>query len=193
MSGQAPPKWGLGRWMLEEASGNIMLHYILDSHKKDSNFLENYYKESKSFFLLGFLVKRSIYGDIKCLKYLVEKEDPELQKVAAASCDLETVKLLTKSPYDKVRLAAYQRLGPMEYLDEMLIDKSRYVRSLAAGWMPMGYRVPQKTLSERAFWSFSKIIEKVSLDQVPMLLANKNLKKFKHLAELLQKRLDSKF
>jgi len=169
-----------------------MSYYVLQAQKKDSNFLEKIYKESNSNFLLEFLSKNSIYSGTNWPDYLSERKDPTLQGIAILFCNLETAKRLTKSPYEKVRVKAYERLGPMEYLDEMLLDKSRRVRSIAAGMMPMGYRVPDKALSDRAYWSFTKILEKVSIDQVPMLLANKNFSKNKHLVDLLQKRLDSK-
>lgn len=192
MSGEDLPKWGISRWTLDAISGNVMSFYVLEAQKKDPNFLENLYRDSTSSYLLSFLVRNSIYTSVKCLEYLANKNDPDLQKVAVTACNLEIVRTLTKSPYEKVRAKAYERLGPMEYLDEMLIDKSRHVRSIAAEWMPMGYRVPQKALSDRAYWSFSKILDKVALDQIPMLLANKNLTRNKHLAERLQARLDSK-
>jgi len=193
MCGEAPPRWGVSPWVLDALVSNIMSFYVLESHKKDSNFIESIYQNpNSSFSLLKFLVRNSIYTNAKCLEYLAEKNDYDLQKIAVASCGIEIVKTLTKSPYDKVRVEAYKRLGPIHYIDEMLLDKSRHVRTVAAEWMPMGYRVPAKALSDRAYWSFSKILEKVALDQIPMLLANKNLTRNKHLAERLQARLDSK-
>lgn len=192
MSGEEPPRWGVSIWVLDAIIGNIMSFYALELEKKDSNFIVNLYKNSESSFLLKSLVKQSIYPSVNCLEYLADKSDYDLQKIAVTSCGLEIAKKLRKSQHEKVRLKAYERLGPMEYLDEMLLDKSRHVRTFAAEWMPRGYSVPTKTLSDRAYWSFAKILEKVSLDQIPMLLANKNLVRNKHLAERLQARLDSK-
>jgi hypothetical protein len=192
ISGEDLPEWGLSKWFLDTISGNIMSYYVLDFHKKDSSFLETLYEKSNSYFLLNFLIVNSVYTGTNCLKHLSKKDDVNLQLLAVISADLETIRSLTKSPYDKVRLKAYERVGIMDHLDEMLVDKSRLVRGVAAKWMPMGYRVPQKALSDRAYWSFAQILDKVSLDQIPMLLANKNLIKNKHLAVKLQARLDSK-
>lgn len=121
------------------------------------------------------------------------KDSCDLQLVAARVCSFDNLQVIKKSPYEKVRLEAYKRLGPMQYIDEMLVDKSRHVRSLAAEWMPTNYEVPTKSLSDRAYWSFSKILEKVSINQIPMLLGNANLRKNKSMVEVLQSRLDSKF
>jgi len=123
----------------------------------------------------------------------MKKDSYDLQLVAAKVCSFDNLQVMKKSTCEKVRLEAYKRLGPMEHLDEMLMDKSRHVRSFAAEWMPANYEVPTKSLSDRAYWSFSKILEKVSISQVPMLLGNANLRKNKHMVEVLQSRLDSKF
>lgn len=138
------------------------------------------------------MVKGSAYT-AACLNHLMNKQSYDLQMVAVKVCSIDNLQVMKKSPHEKVRLEAYKRLGPMEYLDEMLVDKSRHVRSLAAEWMPTNYEVPAKALSDRAYWSFVKILEKVSLNQIPMLLGNSNLKKSKSMVAMLQNRLDSKF
>jgi hypothetical protein len=193
INGLSNSKFGIYDWTLDSAVGGAFSFYVLEEQKKDSSFLESYFEKSNNYFLLNYLVRNSIYNSLKCLESLADKSFYDLQKVAVATCSLETVRKLTKSNHEKVRLEAYRRLGPMECLDEMLVDKSRHVRSLAAEWMPMGYTVPQKALSDRSYWSFSKILEKASLDQIPMLLGNKKLAQNKHLMGRLQARLDSKF
>jgi len=192
ISNETPYKYGPSAWMINSITGNFMYYYVYKAQNKDSNFLENLYKDSNSSFLLKFLVESSYYTGAKCLEHLANKRHFDLQNIAVHSCSLDAIKLLTKSQHEKIRMEAYKRLGPIDYLDEMILDKSRHVRSLAASWMPMGYYLPQKALSERSYWSFSKIVEKVALDQIPMLLANKHLIKNQHFAERLQARLNSK-
>ena len=190
---QTISKYGLGNWTIRAVFDGLVFFYAVEESKKDKTIIPSIFKDSESVEVLLSLVRTSAYTGIDCLNHLVNKQHYDLQMIAVDICDIEDLKKLTKSPYDKVRLSAYKRLGPMQYIDEMLLDKSRHVRSCAAGWMPHGYEVPTKALSDRAYWSFAKILEKVSLLQIPMLLGNKKLSNNRHLSERLQNRLDSKF
>jgi hypothetical protein len=179
-------------WINTPIINSVTCFYVLEREKIEAGFIESLYKNSNNEHMLHVLVNNSVYSSLKCLEFLADKRSYDLQKIAVTISSLEVVKKLTKSNYDKVRAEAYKRLGPAEYLDEMLVDKSRHVRAIAASWIPMGYTVPQKALLDRAYWSFTLIADKVSVDQIPMLLGNKNLAKNKALVQKLQARMESK-
>lgn len=189
----AKDRWGFSPWIERLVLQAYVSFYILSEHKKsdDDGFIERIYKDSNCDEVLMYIVANSIYS-AKCFDILAEKNSQYLQKIAVSSCSRESLLKLRQSPYDAVRVDAYRRLGPMEFLDEMIVDKSRHVRGVAADIMPYGYSVPQKAFSDRAYWTFKKIMEKMSIDQIPMILGNKKIKQNSSLSKLLQSRLESK-
>jgi hypothetical protein len=189
----AKDRWGLSIWVERLIFEAYVSFYIISEYKKsDDIFIENLYRSSNCNDLLRYIASNSIYSGVKCFDILAEKNDQYLQKIAVTSCSKEALLKLRHSTYDTVRVEAYKRLGPLEFLDEMLVDKSRHVRVIAADIMPHGYSVPQKALSDRAYWTFKKIMEKMCIDQIPMLLGNKKIKQNSSLASLLQTRMESK-
>lgn len=186
-------RWGLSSWTEKIIMQAYVSFYIVSEQKKnDDGFIEGIYKNSNCDEFLMYIVANSIYS-AKCFDILAEKNSQYLQKVAVSSCSRESLLKLRQSPYDTVRVEAYRRLGPLDFLDEMIVDKSRHVRGVAADIMPYGYSVPQKAFSDRAYWTFKKIMEKMSIDQIPMILGNKKIKQNSSLAKLLQTRMESKF
>lgn len=180
-------------WRVDSLIGNLMTFYVLEFSKEDPTFLSNIYKDTDNEFLLTSLLRNSIYPDLESIELLANRMSVELQLAAVQVSGKETLLKLRSSPHTKVRVETYKRLGILDYLDEMLLDRTQEVRLIALEWMPRGYRVPQKALSDRAYNTFSMLIERVSLDQIPMLLGDKKLSKTKWLTEKIQDRLNSKY
>lgn len=100
----------------------------------------------------------------------------DAQVYAAHYCGLDTLKKIRKSKNSKVRVIAYQRLGPVEFLDEMLSDKKKDVRIMGLEFAPMNYPYLSKMVGELSVEAFRILIHKVNINDIPLFLGNRNMK-----------------
>jgi|TARA_R110001583_G_scaffold16234_30_gene66424 hypothetical protein len=119
----------------------------------------------------GFYGSVDIYNKVATFDHL-----PESQAYAAALCDIDTLKLLVKSKSSKIRSIAFQRLGPVECIDEMLSDSVAKNRAMGVQYAPYGYEKLTKMTNELARSVFARIVAKIDVQYLPMVLANRNTK-----------------
>jgi hypothetical protein len=72
----------------------------------------------------------------------------------------------------------------------MLGDRSADIRYLGVSFAPMGYKGLSSMVNEIARSVFCELINKINKNDLPLLLANRNLKE-KYIAESFQRRMES--
>lgn len=92
------------------------------------------------------------------------------------------------SDYDKVKLAAYKKLGPLKYLDSMISDSHAMIRSYAISIISPGDKRLAKFIDDRSEYIFCDALSKISSEHIPMMLGSRHLKK-KRAKEILNRRL----
>ena len=125
------------------------------------------------------------------ISVLADSPSKEVRKRVAEICDFETLKKLSKDRTLQVRKTAYQRLGPIGHLDEMLTDKSADIRLQGVSHAPMNYSKLSNMTNEISRGVFIELISKINKNDLPMLLSNRNLKD-KYVSEVFQRRIESK-
>jgi hypothetical protein len=137
------------------------------------------------------LIRLSIYPDANFItKKFNDIDYSNLCKIIDLYPIDEILELVNHTNSD-IRIRIYKKIGIYKSLDKMMCDPDRGVRGLAYYAMPIGYRVPNSSINDRSSYNLGYIIDKVSFDQVPMLLGHKKIQKNKYLMEKLQKRLNS--
>lgn len=130
-------------------------------------------------------------NEIDALAESLEDFDSKLKLFIVSRCSLEVLKKLRKDPEDKVRIEAYKRLGVVEYLDEMLDDKSMKVRLLAAEVAPMFYpKFKEMAAKEISGPVFLEIAKKIDVKSIPYMLGNRNLNSNARFSGPIKKILD---
>lgn len=151
-------------------------------------------KSSKNSLVKEYIFNNGLYSDIKIIDYLVLNSDGDLQALAASVCSISTLRKLNKREdiSNKVRNTIYQRLGPVECLDQMIDDKYANNRTEGYRWAPYGYaKLEEKALTEIARGPTSMLIKKLKLEVLPLLLANRNVLKNQWVARQIQQRMDA--
>lgn len=92
------------------------------------------------------------------------------------------------SDYDKVKLAAYKKLGPLKHLDKMVSDPHAVIRSYAISILSPGDKLLAKFINDRSQYIFCEALQKISSEHIPMMLGSSHLKK-KRAKEILNQRL----
>ena len=96
--------------------------------------------------------------------------------MAATFCSIDALRKLKGHKCKKVRKIYYNRLGPVECLDEMLDDKIADIRYEGLARAPYYYDKLKGFTKEIARGPFTLLLEKIPLDYLPMLVANRNVK-----------------
>lgn len=101
----------------------------------------------------------------------------------------EDSKIFLDSDSDKVRLAAYQKLGGFSYIDPMLLDKSAEIRRFAAEIMDYGDPRFKSLLKEKTKGVLQIALRKSPTGILPLFLANPLVKKDYEIKSLFEKRM----
>lgn len=101
----------------------------------------------------------------------------------------EDSKIFLESNSDKVRLAAYQKLGGLAYIDPMLLDKSAEIRKFAAKIMDYGDPRFKSLLKEKTLGVLYIALEKSPSGILPLFLANPLVKKDYDIKSIFEKRM----
>jgi len=151
-------------------------------------------KKSKNSQVKEYIFNNGLYSDIKLIDHLALNSSGELQALAAAVCSVSTLRTLNKRDNltKQVRITIYQRLGPVECLDQMIDDKYANNRTEGYRWAPYGYaKLEGKALTEIARGPTSMLIKKLKREVLPLLLANRNVLKNQWVARQIQQRMDA--
>ena len=87
-------------------------------------------------------------------------------------------------------MAAFERLGPVSHLDLMLKDKYADIRMMGVEFAPLNYPALSDMKNEISGKVFRLLLTKIRKDDLPMLLANRNLKD-KYISSIFQSRIES--
>jgi hypothetical protein len=102
----------------------------------------------------------------------------------------EDAAIFVDSPYDKIRLSAYKKIGPLSHLDIMIKDPHALIRKYAVRLLSPGDQRLASFINDRSQDVFIQALSKISLPLVPMMLGSSHLKK-KRAKEVLNHRLQS--
>ena len=101
----------------------------------------------------------------------------------------EDSKIFLESDSDKVRLAAYQKLGGLAYIDPMLLDKSAEIRRFGAEIMDYGDPRFKSLLKEKTKGVMQIALTKSPSGILPLFLANPLVKKDYEIKSIFEKRM----
>lgn len=101
----------------------------------------------------------------------------------------EDSKIFLEVECDKVRLAAYQKLGGFHHIDRMLLDKSAEIRRFAAEIMDYGDPRFKSLLKEKTKGVMQIALTKSPSGILPLFLANPLVKKDYDIKSLFEKRM----
>jgi len=173
-------KVGLSSWVADKLLASMLYKY---NYKSDEVLKKCSVHRARE-----IILSRGLYSDISVLDYVARNYEGEEQYVAAQFCSIEALRDITNAKSLKVRKVVFQRLGPVECLDLMLTDKMAEIREDGIRAAPMGYQKLNDMTKEIARGPFSELVEKISSEYLPMLLANRNLKN-KWVSNALEGRL----
>lgn len=101
----------------------------------------------------------------------------------------EDSKIFLESNSDKVRLAAYQKLGGFSYIGPMLLDKSAEIRRFAAEIMDYGDPRFKSLLKEKTKGVLQIALTKSPSGILPLFLSNPLVKKDYDVKSIFEKRM----
>lgn len=174
-------KAGLTSWIKEK----IAFALISSNMAKADSIL----KDSTNSLIKNIVIVRGYYSDVSLLDYVARNDTGENQVTAAQFCSIDALRALKNAKNPKVRKIVFQRLGPVECLDEMLSDKIADIRADGVQLSPIGYSKLNDMTKEIARVPFSLLVDKISPEYLPMLLANRNLQN-KWISNKIKNRLD---
>jgi hypothetical protein len=94
------------------------------------------------------------------------------------------------SDYDKIRLLAYQKIGPMSHLDDLIKDPHALLRKYAVRLLSPGDQRLASFINDRSQDVFIQALSKISVSLIPMMLGSSHLKK-KRVKDILNQRIQS--
>jgi len=136
------------------------------------------------------LLSHGYYSNIDIFNKLALNTQGNVQVFAAHHCSIETLKKLKSSTNKKVRKIYYSRMGVVEAIDDMLDDSIASFRGDGVRLAPFGYHKLKGMTNEVSVYPFTNLINKISAEDIPMILANRNIKKYKWIGKSIQQRLD---
>lgn len=178
------------QWVARTISDEICAGLVLALVDSADKLLKN----SKNSLVRIYIFNNGLYSDVKLINYLALNSNGELQTLAASACSISTLRKLNKrnNLSKQVRSVIYQRLGPVECLDQMIDDKYANNRTEGYRWAPYGYaKLEGKALTEIAKGPTTMLIKKLKREVLPLLLANRNVLKNQWVAKQLQQRMDA--
>jgi len=97
--------------------------------------------------------------------------------------------IFLESESEKIRLAAYQKLGALSYIDQMLLDKSAEIRRYAADAMDYGDPRFKSLIKEKTKGALYVAINKSPEGILPLFIGNALIKKDYQIKSLFEKRM----
>ena len=161
-------RWNRQAWMAERG-----VEYLLPLC---SDVADEIIRESEIDSVKTIAIRNGIYKDISIIDEVAKSGSGDSQLIAASFCSIEALRELKDHKSSKIRKIYYNRLGPVECLDEMLCDKIADIRHEGVARAPYFYEKLKEMTKEIARGPFTLLVEKISLDYLPMLVANRNVK-----------------
>jgi len=175
--------------------GNILERLCRQLTHRINDKADKIIRESENDFYKAFLFRKGMYSSIKTIDHLaLNAEGKELLDEVVAVCSISALRKLNKRKKlpKSVKSVIYQRLGPVECLDDMINDKYANNRELGYRYAPYGYPLlEEKVLTEIARGPTMYLIEKLKAEVLPMLLANRNVLKNTWVAKKIEERLNA--
>lgn len=134
------------------------------------------------------LLAGGFYNDISIFDKLADDNLPDVALAAIKFCSIAKAREKLKHSDYKIRKAVFKRLGPVECLDDMLLDKSASVRAEAVRLAPAGYSKLSKMTGEISKQVVEELVKKIHIDSLPMLLGNRNIDQ-KRVQSVIDRRL----
>lgn len=101
----------------------------------------------------------------------------------------EDAKIFLNCESEKVRISAYRKLGCLEYIDRMLLDKSAEIRRYAADIMDYGDPRFKSMVKEKTKGALYIAINKSPAGILPLFLSNPLLKKDHEIKAVFERRM----
>jgi hypothetical protein len=137
------------------------------------------------------ILSEGYYSDVKLIDYVAKRSSGDLLLFCAKICSTRTLKKIKDAKNKELMSIVYERLGPVECLDDMIDDKYAKNRRLGYQYAPFGYEKLNEKTSEIARGPTYFLIKKISKEYLPMLLANRNLEQGSWISKAMQERMDS--
>ena len=166
---------------------NVLKKFCIKNPSHADDIISN----SKSEFYVEEILNLGFYSDINILNTLAVTREGKIQEFAAKACSISVLKGLKDCKNKNVRATYYMRIGAVDCLDDMLKDPIANNRAEGIKYAPYAYDKLKELVGEISRYPFSCLIEKISLDYIPMILANRNLKSNRWISSKVQERLDS--
>jgi hypothetical protein len=103
-------------------------------------------------------------------------------------CNPEDAVKFIESDFDKVKLASYKKLGPLNYMEKMISDPHAVIRRYAISILSPGDKRLALFINDRSHDIFCQALTKISAEHIPMMLGSNHLKK-KRAKGILNQRL----
>jgi hypothetical protein len=145
--------------------------------------------ESEIDFIKCMVLEDGIYKDVSRIDEVAKDGSGESQVVAANYCSIEVLRTLKGHKNSKIRKIYYARIGPVECLDEMLSDRLADIRCDGITRAPFAYEKLNNLTKEIARAPFTVLVEKISFEYLPMLLANRNIKN-SWISKIIERRMN---
>jgi len=145
--------------------------------------------ESEIDFIKCMVLEGGIYKNVSRIDEVAKNGSGESQVVAANYCSIEVLRTLKGHKNSKLRKIYYTRIGPVECLDEMLSDRLADIRCDGITRAPFAYEKLNNLTKEIARAPFTALVEKISFEYLPMLLANRNIKN-SWISKIIERRMN---
>ena len=172
-------------WVLTSAiNGWIGMNSILSKRILFSSSSEVCFKQS--------IINNNYLNTEDLLSFITTKQIlllPEfIQMRILEICNPSDAVTFVSSDYDKVKLAAYKKLGPLNYMDTMIKDPHAIIRRYAISILSPGDKRLASFINDRSQDIFCQALMKISAEHIPMMLGSNHLKK-KRAKNILNQRL----
>lgn len=105
-------------------------------------------------------------------------------------CDGSDAPTFFKSNYEKIRLAAYKKVGPVSNLDAMIADSNWTIRQYAIGLLDAGDKRLASFISDKSLNVFCAALQKIDSGLLPMMFGSYHMKKGR-AKDIVKERLNS--
>lgn len=156
-------------------SYRAMVLHALSIHPELGNIVLSFDKKSPIFPYKTNIISSGLYEgkiDPDVFKDFDSPSKVEYLKI----CPSDGVERFLKDPSDKVRIAAYNRMGMLSCAEEMSKDKSAKVRIAICEALPHGHLALNNMIHDRSKWVFYSVLKKVDKSKIPLMLGSRHLK-----------------
>ena len=160
-------RYGRNRWSVIR-----LLEAVLPTYPKVG---DKALRESEIDIVKTIIIEKGSYTDVNLIDDAALNGSGESQVLATKFCSVDVLRKLKTSKSSKVRRTVYERLGPVECLDDMLDDKIASIRTEGLARAPYYYDKLKQFTKEIARGPFTILVDKIPLDYLPMLMANRNV------------------